>query len=384
MPQTITLRPSRTESEDGGTAGQRPLNVLYCIDAMARGGTEKQLAALIQHIDPSIVQPHLCTLRPSETDLNELGCEVLKLSFTSFGSPSILGCVRQLRRFIRKREIDLVHSFFQDSTVMAYLATAGTNVVRVGSFRDMGFWRTPGKVRQLRLVYPRYHGFIANSDMVARHVHEEDHVPLEKIRVIYNGVRIPDSADRPDPSLPLTVGIVANLNRPIKRVDLFLRAARLVADALPQARFVIVGDGHLRPALTELCAALNLTAVVSFRGSVPDSSLEIAHFDVGVLTSDSEGLSNSILEYMAAGVPTVARRVGGNPELVADGESGLLVGEDGALGLATAVLSLLRDPSLRAKIGRQARARAQARFSVEACAQQHEFCYLRLASAWRD
>jgi L-malate glycosyltransferase len=349
----------------------RPLKVLYCIDTMARGGTEKQLAAVIQHLDPKAVQPHLCTLRPSETDVRELGCEAIELPFTSFGSPTTIGHVRWLRRFIREQGIDLVHAFFQDSTVMAYLATAGTNVVRVGSFRDMGFWRTPGKVLQLRLVYPRYHGFIANSHMVARHVHEQDHVPLEKIHVIYNGVRVPESARRRDSPLHPTVGIVANLNRPVKRVDLFLRVARLVADAIPDARFVIVGDGHLRPALVELCSALELTDVVSFRGSVADPSVEIGQFSVGVLTSDSEGLSNAILEYMAAGVPTVARRTGGNAEAVRHEETGLLVDEDTPHGVANAIVRLLMNQELRLNFGARASAIAHDEFSFDACTARH-------------
>jgi glycosyltransferase involved in cell wall biosynthesis len=366
-----------------------PLKVLYCIDAMGPGGTEKQLAALIQHLDPRVVRPFLCTLRPSLTHLGALGCEVLELPFASFGSPSVVGCVGRMRRFMRERSIDLVHAFFQDATILAYLATLGTHVVRIVSFRDMGFWRTPWKIRQLRYVYPRYHGFVANSRAVAQYVNELDGIPLEKITVIYNGVHVPaERLDGRRGENPV-VGIVSNLNREVKRVDLFLQAARLIADAFPQIRFVIVGDGHLRPALSDLCSALGLTDLVSFRGRVADPSGEIARFDIGVLTSDSEGLPNSILEYMAAGIPTVARRVGGNPEVTADGETGLLVDGDDAPAIAHAVLRLLSDPELRERMGRRARAVAVSGFSLGAYAQQHEACYTRVvhtrrAFTWPD
>jgi L-malate glycosyltransferase len=362
---------------------ERPVRVLYCIDAMGPGGTEKQLAGLIHHLDLLRVAPCLCTLRPSLIDLSQVGCEAFELPFTSLGSPGIVSCVRELRQLVRRRGIDLVHAFFQDATILAYLGTVGTRVVRVGSFRDLGFWRTRAKVRQLRLVYPRYHGFVANSRAVARHAHDADGLPPDKVRVIPNGVTVlPEPARRRSGQDPV-VGIVANLNREVKRVDLFLRAARLVADAVSRARFEVVGDGHLRPMLTDLCDELGLARVVSFHGRIPNPSAEIARFDVGVLTSDSEGLSNAILEYMAAGVPAVARRVGGNEEAVTDGETGYLVDGAAPADIARPVIRLLQDEASRERMGARARAVAATDFSWEACARRHERYYSDLMQAVR-
>ena len=255
--------------DGAGAPSARPTRVLYCIEKMGPGGTEKQLAALVQHLDRSLVVPHLCTLRPSETDVHQVGCEVLQLSFTSFRSLTTFRAVRRLRSFVRERGIDSVQSFFQDPTILGYLATIGSQVVRVASFRDMGFWRTSGKALQLRHVYSRYNGFVANSGAVARRFHELEGIPLERIRVIHNGVDVPRESGREECPDCLVVGIVANLNRPVKRVELFLHAARVIADAMPQTRFVIVGDGHLRPTLAGLCATLGLTDVVSFKGRNP-------------------------------------------------------------------------------------------------------------------
>ncbi len=358
----------------------RPLRVLYLIDAICPGGTEKQLSSLIGHLDPAAVVPHLCTLRPSETDLGSIGCEVVELPFRSFAAPGAAIGLRRLRRFIRDRRIDLVQAFFQDPTILAWAATIGSRVVRVGSFRDMGFWRTRWKAAQLRHVYPRYDAFVANSHAVARRFHELEGIPLDKVTVIYNGVEAPEGAAGPGDADHPVVGIVANLNRPVKRVDLFLEAAALVVRDVPDARFVIVGDGHLRPALEDLASRLGLAGAVSFRGRVPDASAELGRFDVGVLTSDSEGFSNAILEYLAHGIPVVARRVGGNEEVVSDGETGFLVEGDEPSAVANAVASLLGSPALRRQMGDRGRAGVRDRFTFEASARAHEELYRRLAS----
>ena len=354
------------------------IHVLFCIEAMVHGGTEKQLATLIRGLDRRRIEPSLCVLKPGTMDLAALDCEVIELGFRTFRSPATLGCVRRLRRFIHEQHIDIVHTCFQDPTLLGWLASLRTPVqARVAAFRDMGFWRTPAKVAQLRLAYPWFQGFIANSNAVARQVHEADGIPLDRIHVIPNGVAMTPPRARVTSAAPV-VGIVANLDRPVKRVDLFLSAARLVHDSLPTARFVVVGDGHLRPAFERQAAALGLTSSVRFTGSLERPAEEIGRFDVGVICSDSEGLSNAILEYMAAGVPTVARAVGGNAEAVSDGETGYLVQDDGPAPLARALLRLLTDDRERRRMGEQARAIAERAFSVDVCIRRHEAYYSRL------
>src|SRR4029079_18188691 len=111
----------------------------------------------------------------------------------------------------------------------------------IASFRDMGFWRTPGKVAQLRLAYPNFDGFIANSPAVAQRIHELDRIPLEKIEIIPNGVATASGVHSRN-GVPV-VGIVANLDRPVKRVDLFLEASRLIQNAVGRVEFVVVGEG---------------------------------------------------------------------------------------------------------------------------------------------
>ncbi len=357
-----------------------PLRVLYCIEAMVHGGTEKQLAALIRTVDRRRVEPSLCVLKPSSMDLRSLDCAVLELGFRTFGSPAAVGCLRRLRRFILDQQVDLVQTFFQDPTLLGWLASVRTPVrARIASFRDMGFWRTPAKVAQLRLAYPNFDGFIANSPAVARRMHDLDRIPLGKIEVIQNGVDM--VAARVVPNAVPVVGIVANLDRPVKRVDLFLEAARVVRDAVGDVEFVVMGDGQLRPALVAQAERLGLTGQVRFLGSVTNVAEEIRRFDVGVISSDSEGLSNAILEYMAAGVPTVARAVGGNADAVIDGKTGHLVDSDRAEPVARAILALLGDEHARRRMGDCARGVAERSFSMDACVGRHLDYYARLLAS---
>jgi glycosyltransferase involved in cell wall biosynthesis len=356
-----------------------PARVLYCILTMAEGGTEKQLVKLIDGLDRSRFAPALCTLRPVFMDLDTLACPYLKLSVGHFASLSAFRELRRLRRFIREQRIDILQTFFEDPTIFGLIASIGLPVrVRIGGFRDLGISRTPKKVPQLRLAYPHFDGFIANSRAAARQANALDAIPLEKIEVIYNGVALPAATALDARHEPPVVGVIAHLNREVKRVDLFLHAACRVRQQMPAARFLVVGDGHLRPGLEDLARRLGLGSSVEFAGHVSDVAATLKLLDVGVLCSDSEGFSNAILEYMACGVPTVARKVGGNEEILSDRETGMLVDSDRPEAIAEAVLALLRDQELSSAVTANARRLVESSFSVGACITRHQDYYERL------
>jgi glycosyltransferase involved in cell wall biosynthesis len=346
---------------------------------MLYGGTEKQLATLIRGLDRSRFAPALCTLRPSVMDVSMLDCPVIELNMHSFRSPRTLAHIVRLRRFMSEKRIQLVQTFFQDPTIVGLLAAVGTECrARVCSFRDLGFWRTPLKVLQLRLAYPHFDGFIANSRAVALRAHELDRIPLDRIEVLYNGVAMPaQRACWRGEGAPV-IGIVANLNRSVKRVDLFVRAAALVRGRIPAARFVVVGDGSLRTGLAWLADELLLGESITFLGSLQDVGPHVASFDVGVISSDSEGFSNAVLEYMAAGVPAVVRNVGGNSEVVEDYITGRLVDSDRPQDLADAIVSVLLSPDMWGTMSVRSREVARERYSLEACVQGHQRYYSRL------
>lgn len=361
------------------------VNVLYIIDSLAHGGTEKQLVQLIRHLDPEKFRPHLCTLKRSEGLYDELDIPKICLDFVSFGRPAVVKKVATLSSFIRRHRIRIVQTFFQDPFLLGAMVKPFTGVKLIGSFRDLGFWRTPSETRKMRLAYPFFSGFIANSQAVKDHFVQRDGIRAEKIQVIYNGVdlagfvpRSPESFDGKN----FVVGIVANLNRPVKRVQDFIQAAALVRREVQDAEFVIVGDGHLKGELETLARSLGLGGSITFTGRIENPAEVIRGFHVGVITSETEGMCNAVIEYMACGLPVVATDVGGNPELVVDGESGYLVPPAAPAILAEKIIQLARAPRLCRDMGERNAAKVHRLFPVSAMVAHQGSFYQGLTNRW--
>src|SRR4029079_6539900 len=186
----------------------------------------------------------------------------------------------------------------------------------------------------------------------------------DRIIVIPNGIAVSDErrqcVDFPIrrqlgiPRAPPLVAVVCRLNRK-KGIEYFLQAAAIVRGRFPEARFLIVGsscfDPNYQPELERLTRQLNLSDKVIFTGERNDIPALLNEIDLSVLPSLSEGLSNSLLEAMAAGVPVIATNVGGNPEVVQDGRSGLLVPSRDANALAQAMIRILESPDLACRFG---------------------------------
>jgi glycosyltransferase involved in cell wall biosynthesis len=215
-------------------------------------------------------------------------------------------------------------------------------------------------------------------------VHETEGCPLEKIVIIPNGIAtpsVPTTASAHGRAQALSVNaddkVVGTITRLVwkRGHEELLRAAALVARAEPAAKLLVVGDGPLRRSLEDQALSLGLNGGVRFLGAVPQAARLLPHFDVFVLSSVWEGMSNGLLEAMAAGRPVVATRVGGNPEVVVDGESGLLVPPKDPQALADAVLRLLRDRELAGRLGEAARRRVASEFTLEQMVQRLETLY---------
>jgi glycosyltransferase involved in cell wall biosynthesis len=161
------------------------------------------------------------------------------------------------------------------------------------------------------------------------------------------------------------VGIVANFNRPVKRVDLFIEAAARVHARHPETRFFIVGGGGLEAKLRRLAHRLGLGHAVVFAGPQANSLSYIKTFTIGVLCSDSEGFPNVLLEYMAASIPAVATAVGGNTELITHGVNGLLCPANDAEALAQRICELVASPARRASLARQALSTVRDEFGLD-------------------
>ena len=216
-------------------------------------------------------------------------------------------------------------------------------------------------------------------------------VAPDRISVIYNALDTRGLADRVDQErersrelLGLSSGevlvlSVANL-RSVKNIVSLIQAASLVSPQIPNARFVVLGDGPERATLEKLIRSLCLEAVFTLPGPIQDVVPYLAAADVAVQCSRAESLSNALIEYMAAGLPIVASDVGGNSEAVTHGKTGLLYRSDNGTAMAREMTRLLQDRQLARSMGDAARVRAMDTYSIEACISATEDCYEQVLS----
>ena len=345
---------------------QSPIRIAFLVDQIAteRAGTERQLLELIKRLNPELFEPHLVVLRATEWTRKEHDLIIHNLEYKGLLKKDMLGTIRRLKRLQREKGFDVIHTFFSDSVFVAWLSKAflSPRPVLLSSRRDMGLAEDePWYHKLYRLLLPlvnnAYDGIVVNSKILAKWVHRRERVSWDKIKVIPNGIDIPWKKEaKPElfkkEKADVWIGIVANL-KPIKRIDVFLEAFRCLKNNCGDmnVKAIILGDGHLKEQLINLARGLNLLSNVFFMGSVSNVVAYLQNVDIGVLSSDREGLSNAILEYMACALPVVATNVGGNSELVGNGINGFLVppADPGAMGKA--LHTLVKSSDLRKKMG---------------------------------
>jgi sugar transferase (PEP-CTERM/EpsH1 system associated) len=238
--------------------------------------------------------------------------------------------------------------------------------------------RNPRSVRIRRACRPAIQRYVPMSRDLALWLTEVIGVAPSRIRQLYNGVDVqrfsPAVTVAPSPSMPLTIGTVGRLD-PVKNQVALLHAFATLRAQSAQAgrplRLLIVGDGPLRASLEGAAAEIGLGDSVEFAGARNDTPELLRRMDVFVLPSINEGISNTILEAMATGLPVVAARVGGNPELVQDGATGRLYDPTASEAVEQALLPYLHDPDLRSRHGGAGRQRVVREFSLDAMVQRY-------------
>lgn len=375
---TTTLPVASTLPDGQAQSTDRP-EVFLMVNTLETGGSERQFAALAGGLDPERLSIRLGCLRNKGT----FGEGLSGLAEFSPGG-SLLGLPSQrarlaLRRHLREHDVAVAHSFDFYSNLMLIPAArlAGVRAV-IGSHRQLGDLMSGPQFWAQRFMFQFCDRVVCNSRAAARYLSRSG-LPESSLAVISNG--LPDMAfGEVEPALPrvpgvLRVGMIARMNDPAKNHAAFVRVAAKVAQRYPQAEFVFVGDGPLRAGLEERVRALGLGRRVVFLGDRRDIFEILAALDVSVLTSLSESLSNVIMESMAAGVPVVAARIGGNPELVRDGAAGFLVPSGDDEAFAAALGKLLENGGLRARLGARAKSEAKSRFSLRNVCTQYEKLY---------
>lgn len=347
------------------TTDSRPLRVCFLIDQLVRAGTEAQLLELIRRLDRTRVEPILCLLDGSRAASQELEpdfCEVHRLGVRSLLRIATYHKLRQFRDWLRREQIDLLQVHFLDSSYFGVVAARWAGVPVVRTRRNTGYWHNWHSRLLGRAATRLSCGTIANCAAAKEAVIAQEGALPNSVVVIPNGIDTDRFAGIPDLATtwgkrPPRIGAVANL-RDVKGLDIFVRAAAIVVKHYPAATFVVAGEGDQRGALEALIAELGLTGRFELPGAVNDIPRFLSELDVAVLCSQSEGLSNALLEYMAAGRAIVATAVGGNVELVRHEENGLLTPPNDVIGLSNAISQFLIDSQFAFRCASSARQKA--------------------------
>ena len=375
---------------------ENKIRILYVIDKLEVGGTEKQLVETIKRLDKEKFEVYLCCLSGAKSgiDKNFDGFDRVKtftMDLKSVYSLNAGVAIWRLKKMIKSWRIDIVQVYFLKAKFLGIVAGKWANAETISSMRDLGLYIDFKSRFPIWIADRLARRFLVNSKSIKSYLVEKHGIPPDRITVILNGVDMvrfrsstPTQKNEAkkrlgfDPGDPV-VGIVANL-KPVKGLSSFIRAAATVAVRFPRARFVIVGEGPDESILKKEAEELGIDGAVLFAGGSSDVLSILAGFDIGVLCSLSEGFSNSILEYMAVGIPVVATRTGGNTEQVLDGRTGYLVPPDEPRALSEAVSKLIENEGLRNEIGGEARRYCEEHFSMDGMIRKTEEFYESILS----
>ncbi len=362
-----------------------PVRVCFLIDELARAGTETQLLALLRGLDRRRVEPTLCLLRgdsPVSQALEPTDCHIVRLGVRALRSPATWLAVLRFARWLRQNRIDVLQTYFPDSTYFGLVAGRWAGVGhRLRTRNNLGHWVTPFHRWMNSLLGGCATRTVTNCEAARSKLIETETLSPDRVVVLNNGVdldrflAIPVPTGRPKNTC--RIGVVANL-RTVKGVDLLIDALSLLKDEFPTLVLEIAGDGEERQALVRGATSHGIGERCRFLGSISDIPEFLSHLNVAVQPSRSEGMSNALLEYMAAARPIVATRVGAAGELIDDGEQGLLVSPNNATLLAQAIARLLRDAEQARSLGLEARRRARERYSRQAMIGRFENFYQSL------
>jgi glycosyltransferase involved in cell wall biosynthesis len=352
---------------------QRRLRIAHVSHGLDVGGLERLLVEFARHADRERFELRFFSLGGRGAlgdEIEALGWPVEALGLPSGFRPSLF--VKLAWRLARWGA-DVVHTHDERPHIYGSVAGWLTRARRVHTrHRGADMVATSRQRWLLRTMARLSHRYVCVSEASARLALAQGVAP-RKVAVIHNGIDL--SRFRPAQGVPEGPAVLVARLSPEKDVPTLLRAAARVAQEEPGFRLEIAGDGPDMPALRQLAGELNLTETVRFLGVVREIPALLARANLFVLSSLTEGISLTLLEAMASGLPVVATRVGGNPEVVADGATGLLVPAGDPQALAAALVKLWRDPTARLALGQAGRRRAEEHFDIRRMVASYEECY---------
>ena len=381
---------------------ERRLRVLTLVDGIGTfGGGERLARQITTHLDPARFEATLCVSRWQPEPLHEPALEELEAAGVAFvglerDSRLKLRPWRELLDYLRDWRADVLHSHKIGSNIWGALIAPRADVpIFVAHEHTWSYQGKPyRKFLDRNLIARRADAFVAVSREDQRRMVTVERIPEQKTRFIPNGIpaaRPPDPAHDVRAELGIdrgapVVGAIATL-RPQKAIDVLLRAVARARERAPAVRLVVAGgaeDPVEERRLGDLIAELGIGQAVSMLGPRRDVPELLAAFDIATISSDFEGSPLSLLEYMQAAKPVVAPRVGGVPDVLEEGVTGLLVAPRDPEALAAAIVELIEDPQRAARMGEAGRERQAREFSLEAMAARVGELYEELHAAKRS
>ncbi len=345
-------------------SGNQPVNILLMVREMGQGGCERDLAKLAKAIDRSKFTPHVgCFIAQGVRfpDILALGVPTVEFPVHSFQSMSAVHGVRLMSRYLKEHQIKVVHCF-DGPTVTFGVPVSYFNRIPAIVSAQLGKRELYSKVhhRLVRATDRLADVVVANSRAIQQYLIDQEHVPADRTYLCYNGVDTeffnPSAAAEPKPpylaNAPLVIGTICAL-RLEKRVELLIQAFAKVRHLLPGMKLLIVGSGAELPKLQALHRELNLGDDCIFEPAKTEVVPWLRNLDIFVISSETESFPNGLLEAMACGCASIGSRVGGIPELITEGVSGLLFESMNADDLAAKLAQLIQDPALRHRLSQQ-------------------------------
>ncbi len=350
------------------------MRIMYIIDSLKVGGAEMLLLAMVRsyHKDHDVSVVYF-THGPLYDDMAAMGIKIHRISTLGIKDPRVMP---RLITLISQEKPDVVHTHLSKSDFSGIMAAAIAGVpVRISSIHNVDPWREKWYLNAfMRQWMSSCHRMIAVTEDVRQYVLETTKYPADKLLTIPNGVDMnrfdPQNVQALDKSAwgiepdSLTVGMIGRLEEQ-KGHHILLKTAAIVTQAVPNARFVMVGDGPLRPDLEKQRDDLGLQGKAVFTGILRDIPGVLATLDVVTFSSLWEGLPVALLEAMSMGKPLVSTAVGGIPDVIIEGQNGMLVPKENPEALAEKLITVLKDPALANHLGAAARKTIEERYSSE-------------------
>jgi len=340
-----------------GARPRSPIRLGLVIGQLTAGGAEGQLELLCRELDRAAVVPTVYCLS-EQTKPHGVRIGATGTPLRCIGGARLTRAVR-LRHSLEADRIELVHAWLYIANAYAWMANRGPQRPMITSARNC---KVQGRISQLAniLAFRSSRAIVANSHDVSSYIVRHYRAPRDRIRVIPNGIDVERFHPR-ESGATQSVGPIVTAGRLVeqKNHDLFLRAAAELARGVPEAQFLIAGEGPLRGALERQARDLGIADRVQFAGERHDVDVLLRTGSILWLTSRWEGMPNIVLEGMASGLPVIATDVGGARELIRSGVAGFVVADGDAGAFVRHSRDLLLQPAMRQRFAAAARARAE-------------------------